>query len=66
MSQRDQRALAGFKRVRRSYLAICKLCLGSGFQATKWGVKACVECKGTGSVERWLVEVIHDDDTPPT
>jgi hypothetical protein len=55
----------GYYTVRRAYPAMCKQCTGSGFQATKHGPISCTapDCTA-GDVERWIIEVVHDDEPP--
>lgn len=49
-----------FKRIRRTYFALCNRCNGSGFQATKHGAIRCTnpQCKN-GEVEKVINEIVH-------
>jgi DnaJ-class molecular chaperone len=40
----------------------CNNCLGSGIVATKNEKKKCPDCKGTGEIEKWVIEIVNDDD----
>jgi DnaJ-class molecular chaperone len=51
-----------YKRIRRLVLVTCTNCLGSGVVATKNEQKLCPECKGKGEVEKWVVEIVNDDE----
>jgi hypothetical protein len=50
------------KQVRRLVMVLCSNCLGTGIVPMKNGDKKCPNCKGKGEVEKWIVELINDDD----
>ena len=52
----------GYKRIRRLVMVTCTNCLGSGTITTKSDKKKCPDCKGSGEVEKWIVEIVNDDD----
>lgn len=54
--------MSEYKRVRRLVMVPCNNCLGSGLIATKNDQKKCPECKGSGEIEKWIVEIVVDDD----
>jgi DnaJ-class molecular chaperone len=43
-------------------LVTCSNCLGRGIVTTKNEEKKCPECKGTGEVEKWITEIVSDDE----
>lgn len=51
------------KRIRRKYYGICPRCMGLGYVNTKHGPLTCPYpgCVH-GSVEKWLVELVYDDE----
>lgn len=50
------------KRVRRLVLVLCSNCLGSGSVMAKSEQKKCPECKGKGEVEKWIIEIVNEDE----
>ena len=54
--------MSGYKRVRRLVLVPCGNCLGTGTVVAKGNERKCPECKGTGNVEKWIVELVSEDD----
>jgi DnaJ-class molecular chaperone len=51
-----------YKRVRRLVMVLCSNCLGSGSVTTKNDQKKCPDCKGKGEVEKWIVEIVNEDE----
>jgi DnaJ-class molecular chaperone len=52
----------GYKRIRRLVMVTCTNCLGSGTIMTKSDKKKCPDCKGSGEVEKWIVEIVNEDE----
>lgn len=40
----------------------CSNCMGSGIVVMNNDKKKCPECKGTGEVEKWITEIVSDDE----
>lgn len=51
--------MKGYKRIRRVIRVICTDCYGTGL----FIVSECSTCKGTGDVERVIVELVPAEDT---
>lgn len=51
-------AMNKFKRIRRKIYVICVDCYGTG----KFLIDACERCKGTGDVEKVIVEFVSEDE----
>lgn len=47
-----------YKRIRRTILCICPICLGTG----KFAAQKCAACAGTGETERVIVEWVTDTE----
>lgn len=50
------------KRIRRLVMVLCPNCLGTGTVEAKGDERKCPECNGKGEIEKWIVEIVHDDD----
>jgi DnaJ-class molecular chaperone len=50
-----------YKRIRRLISVPCGNCLGTGIAPAENKQNQCPHCKGTGEVQKWLIEIVNDE-----